>query len=124
MICFRLYTDDSAQEVGAALYVVRYDKELPISFNSRQLLGAEKRYSATELEGFAIYLAIHTFAPLLYGKQFAVRTDHRALVSLLKSRVFNNLLYRWVLKLQSMPSLSSTIRGKRTLDRSWWQCTC
>ena len=98
--CLRVYTDASAQGVGATLYVVRNDKELTISFYSRQLSGLEKKYCATELEGFAIYLAINNFAPLFYGKQITVRTDHQALVSLLKSRVLNNRLYQWVLKLQ------------------------
>ena len=55
---FRLYTDTSARGVGAALYMVKDGKELPISFYSRLLSGAEKGYSATELEGFAIYLTL------------------------------------------------------------------
>ena len=91
------------------------DKELTISFYSRQLSGAEKRYSVTELEGFAIYLAINNFSHLLYGKQFTVRTDHRALVSLLKSRMLNNRLYRWVLKLQMYTFTIEYYPGKENI---------
>ena len=47
-------THASARGAGAALFMVRNDKELPISFYSRQLSAAEKIYSVTELEGFAI----------------------------------------------------------------------
>ena len=90
---FVLYTDASVRGVGAALFVVREGKELPVSFYSKQLSGAQRRYSATELEGLAIYLAIEHFAPLLYGQTFTVRTDHRALFSLLRSKVLNNRLY-------------------------------
>ena len=50
---FVLQTDTSAGGVGAVLNVVRDDKILPVAFFSKQLLGAEQRYSATELEGLA-----------------------------------------------------------------------
>ena len=48
--CFSLHTDASGLGVGATLNVVREGVEFPVGFYSKQLQGAEKNYSATELE--------------------------------------------------------------------------
>ena len=55
---FVLQTDASAGGVDAVLNVVRDDKVLPVAFFSKQLQGAERRYSATELEGLAVYRSV------------------------------------------------------------------
>ena len=99
--CFCLNTDASGRGIGATLNVIREGVERPVSFFSRQLVGAQKFYSATELECLAIFKAINKFAHFLWGRRFSVRTDHSALVSLLKSRVLNRRLQGWVLKLQT-----------------------
>ena len=97
--CFVLHSDASGLGVGATLNVVREGVELPVAFFSRQLQGAEKRYSATELEALAIFKAINFFDHFLFGQTFTVYTDHKALVSLLKSKRLNKRLYGWMLKL-------------------------
>ena len=114
--CFVIHSDASGLGVGATLNVVREGVELPVAFFSRQLQGAEKRYSATELEALAIYKAVNFWDHFLYGQTFEVYTDHKALVSLLKSRRLNKRLYGWMLKLMEF---SCTIRwkpGKDNLD--------
>ena len=97
--CFTLHTDASGLGIGATLNVVREGEELPVAFFSRQLQGAQKHYSATELEGLAIFKAVHFFDHFLYGQRFTMMTDHRALVYLLKSRRLNKRLHGWMLKL-------------------------
>ena len=99
--CFILNTDASGRGIGATLNIIRDGVERPAAFYSQQLQGAQKSYSATELEGLAIFKAIHKFAHWLWGRRFTVRTDHSALVALLKSRTLNRRLHGWVLKLQS-----------------------
>ena len=84
--CFTLHTDASGLGVGATLNVVREGVESPVGFYSKQLQGAEKNYSATELEALAIYKAIFFFEHFLFGRDFVVYTDHKALVSLLRSK--------------------------------------
>ena len=96
---FVLHTDASGAGIGATLNVIREGVEKPAAYFSRQLQGAQHRYSATELEGLAIFKAIHFFAHFLYGTRFKVVTDHKALVSFLKSRVLNKRLHGWILKL-------------------------
>ena len=96
---FVLHCDASGAGIGATLNVVRGGEKLPVAFYSKQLSGAQHRYSATELEGLALFKSIHFFAHYLYGTRFEVLTDHKALVSLLHSRVLNRRLHGWVLQL-------------------------
>ena len=96
---FSLHTDASGRGIGATLNVIREGEERPVAFYSKQLQGAEKFYSATELEGLAVFKSIFRFAHFLWGRHFVVWTDHKALVSMLDSRVLNKRLNGWVLKL-------------------------
>ena len=90
---FVLHTDVSGAGIGATLNVFRDGMETPAAFFSRQLQGAQHNYSATELEGLAIFKAINFFAHFLYGRRFVIVTDHKALVAFLKSRVLNKRLH-------------------------------
>ena len=94
-----LHTDASGAGIGATLNVIRDGEERPAAYFSRQLQGAQRRYSATELEGLAIFKAVHFFAHFLYGRRFTVVTDHKALVAFLHSRILNKRLHGWMLQL-------------------------
>ena len=96
---FCLHTDASAMGIGATLNVVRQGKELTVAFFSRQLQGAQVRYAATELEALAIVRSVHFFAHFLYGRHFEIKTDHKALTSLMSSSRLNRRLQGWALKL-------------------------
>ena len=96
---FVLHCDASGAGVGATLNVTREGESRPAAYFSKQLQGAEKRYSATELEGLAVYRSINFFAHYLFGRTFTVVTDHKALVSFLKSKVLNKTLQGWMLQL-------------------------
>ena len=74
--CFVLHTDASGLGIGATLNVTREGVEKPVAFFSRQLQGAQKHYSATELEGLAQFKSIYFFAHFLWGQKFTVVTDH------------------------------------------------
>ena len=97
---FTLHTDASLFGVGAVLNVVRSGEELPVAYYARQLRGAEKNYAATELEALAVVASIEHFAHYLYGREFCVITDNRALESLQTSKTLNRRLSRMALKLQ------------------------
>ena len=96
---FCLHTDASAMGIGATLNVVRQGKELTVAFFSRQLQGAQVRYSATELEALAIIRSVFFFAHYLYGRHFVIITDHKALTSWMSSTRLNRRLQGWALKL-------------------------
>ena len=97
---YSLHTDASGSGVGACLHIIGDGTELPVAFFSRQLQGAEKRYSVTELETLAIVAAIKHFDFYLYGTSFEVITDHKACTALLNSRALNTRLRKMALFLQ------------------------
>ena len=96
---FSLHCDASGAGIGATLNVTREGRERPVAYYSKQLQGAQHFYSATELEGLSVFKSVHYFAHYLYGTRFTVLTDHKALVSLLHSKVLNRRLHGWVLQL-------------------------
>ena len=96
---FSLHCDASGSGIGATLNVERDGRKVPVAYYSKQLQGAQHHYSATELEGLAMFKAIHYFAHYLFGGRFVVLTDHKALVSFLHSRVLNRRLHGWLLQL-------------------------
>ena len=64
---FELHTEASGQGIGSVLNVIRQNSVLPVAFHSRQLKGAERRYSAMKLEVLAVCEAIKHFSHFLYG---------------------------------------------------------
>ena len=70
------------------------------AFFSRQLHGAEQRYSATELDALALVATVGHFNYYLYGKPFIFFTDHRPLQQLLTSDKLNPRLRHMAYKLQ------------------------
>ncbi len=96
---FLLESDASSTGVGAALSVIRDGEKLPVAFFSRQLRGAQIRYSAQELEGLAVYEAVRHFGYYLYGQSFVVVTDHKGLLNLKDGKQENRRVYGWALKL-------------------------
>ena len=97
---FILQTDASGVGLGAVLSVVREDVEHPVAFFSKKLLPRERRYSASELEGLAVVVAVQHFQPYLITHPFVIETDHKALVFLSTAHHQNGRLARWAMKLQ------------------------
>uniref|UniRef100_A0A9J7ZHH2 Gypsy retrotransposon integrase-like protein 1 n=1 Tax=Cyprinus carpio carpio TaxID=630221 RepID=A0A9J7ZHH2_CYPCA len=63
----------------------------PVAFISRSMTPTEKRYAQIEKEALAITWACERFQTYLLGLDFVVRTDHKPLVSLLGSRLLDDL---------------------------------
>ena len=84
----------------AALEQLTVDGWKPISFASRFLNSNEEPYSINELELLGVVWSIEYFKNYLYGKEFSIITDHRALLSILKehrlNKSYNSRLSRWV----------------------------
>ena len=97
---FSLVTDASGKGIGGVLQVQRDGEWQAAAFFSRQLHGAEQRYSAMELEALALVSAVEHFAYYLYGTSFTVYTDHKPLEQLLTSERLNPRLRRMAFKLQ------------------------
>ena len=96
----RVKCDASRSELGAALEQNTPDGWKPIALASRFLNSTEERYSVNELELLGIVWSIDYFKYYVYGKNFTVVTDHRALLSILKehrsNKSYNSRLSRWI----------------------------
>ena len=97
---FSILTDTSGRGIRGLLQVERDGKWEAAAFYSRQLRGAEQRYSATELEALALVATIEHFSYYLYGRIFQIFTDRKPLVELTTSDRLNPRLRRMSFKLQ------------------------
>lgn len=79
-----LTVDASPRGLGAILSTVEGGVEKPISYASRSLSAAEKRYSQIQKEATAIIFGIRKYHQYLYGRDvpFILRTDHKPLLSI------------------------------------------
>ena len=100
-----LATDASPYGIGAILTRVMEDgSEKPVAYASRTLNDIEKRYSQLDKEALAIIFGVKRFHHYLYGRQFAIVSDHKPLQYLLsESRAVPTMasvrLQRWALLL-------------------------
>ena len=106
--------DASCSGLGAALEQLTVDGWKPISFASRFLNSNEEHYSINALELLGVVWSIEYFKNYIYGKEFVIINNHRALLSNLKehrsNKRYNSHLSRWVdrlllyqLKMEHLP---------------------
>ncbi len=72
---FDIYTDASTKQLGS---VITQDN-MPIAFFSRELSGAQSKYTVTKLELLAIVETLKEFNGMLWGQRIIVYTDHKNL---------------------------------------------
>jgi hypothetical protein len=75
--------DASGFAVGCVLIQVQGGAERPVAYASRILRDAELNYSVYEKEALSCLFACEHFHYFLYGRKFVIRTDHKALTTLL-----------------------------------------
>jgi transposase InsO family protein len=119
---FIVACDASTKAIGAILSQEQDGGERPVAYCSRQLNHAESKYSITELELLALLFAVKQFRCYLYGRQFKVYTDHRALKWLLSLTDPSSRLTRWSIKLADYdfvvePRANSRMRHANALSR-------
>ena len=96
----RIICDASKQGLGAVLQQKEKEGWKPISYASRFLTELEAKYSINELELLAVVWSVEHFKNYVYGINFGVVSDHKALQSVLKSnkgnKTYSSRLTRWV----------------------------
>lgn len=97
---FNLTCDASNYAIGCVLSQGVIGKDLPVAYASRTLNKAEINYNTTEKELTSIVWGIKVFRPYLFGQQFNIITDHRALLWLFNLKDPGSRLTRWRLKLE------------------------
>ena len=77
--------DASTYGLGATLQQIdRVGNRKVIAYASRFLNPAEQKYAVNELELLSVVWSCEHFKYYIYGKEFKIETDHKALVPILK----------------------------------------
>ena len=94
---FVVDTDASKESLGAVLSQLDEDgSERVIAYYSKSMTQPERNYCVTRKELLAVVRAVGHFRPYLYGQNFLLRTDHAALVWLMKTSTPEGQVARWL----------------------------
>ena len=106
--------DASDVGLGAQLTQIYNGREVPVQFASHTLVDREQNFATNEKEALSCIWAIEHWEKFLLGHHFTLRTDHRALRSLLhqhsstrKSAKFE----RWLERLSQFDYTVEHVRG-------------
>ena len=101
---FRLFTDANGLAIAAVLTQVdEYGREYMVAYGSKALSDAQRKWSVTELECYAVVHFTRVFRAYLEGSHFQVVTDHAALKWLASCHVPPTpRLQRWALALGAL----------------------
>lgn len=113
---FYIQTDASNLGISGILYQYDEDNDQRIvSIVSRGLSKCESNYTTTKIELLALVYAIIKFRTYIYGTNFFVYTDHKALTFLMSSSYYNCRLLRWNLLLQQYSFTIQYCPGKENV---------
>ena len=107
-------TDAADSAIGAILTQITGGKEVPIACFNRTLNTSERNYSATEKEAYAVILALEHWEKLVLGRPVLIRTDHQALLSMLKQpkdRRQSSKFCRWLERLEPFQFTLEYVKG-------------
>ncbi|KAF9763576.1 Transposon Tf2-6 polyprotein [Nosema granulosis] len=110
---FILTTDASEIGIGAIL-AQRNEKgvERMIAAFSKTFDKCQRNYSVTDKELLGVVKGIEHFRHYLLGREFTLRTDHRALTYLWETKTPGSRLMRWSLKLSEYSFKPEYIKGE------------
>ena len=109
---FIIRTDASGSGLGAVLMQESEGELFPVMYVSRKLKERETNYAIVEQECLAIVWAIGKFTQYVYGTDFILETDHKALTWLHQTRFDNARVMRWALALQPYRFVCRSIHGR------------
>jgi len=111
---FILDTDASFESIGAVLSQKDdLGRERVIAYGSHTMNSHEKGYCVTRKELLAIYYFCNHFKHYLYGKQFLLRTDHKAITFMLStSKPVTPQFQNWMNYLSSLDMRIEFRKGK------------
>lgn len=98
----QVIADASPVRLGAVLIQFKENEPRIISFANRILTAPEQNYAQTEKEALALVWAVERFHYFLFGRQFELVTDHKALEILFTPKSTPCArIERWVIRLMA-----------------------
>lgn len=98
----QIIADASPVGLGAVLIQFKQNEPRIISYASRSLNRTEQKYAQTEKEALALVYAVERFHFYIFGREFELVTDHKALETIFSPKAKPCArIERWVLRLQS-----------------------
>ena len=93
---FRLTVDASATAIGGCLSQLDDDdRDRPVSFFSKKLLPAERKYDAINREALAIIYGLKVNRPTILGREVSILSDNAPLTWMLKTPTPSSRVSRW-----------------------------
>ena len=124
-----LYTDASDNCVGACLTQPCDEStqpgmtnEQPLYFLSHKLSHTQTKWPTIEKECYAIYYALQKLDHYLHNANFVIKTDHKPLISLLKSPMQNKKIQLWALSIAGYNAKIEYIEGKKNVCADLLSC--
>ena len=118
-----LTTDASEVGIGAVLEQRQQNGIIkPVSYWSSKLRKYELNYSISEKEALACVAAMKKFQKYLLGRKFTLRTDYKALTTLLgkgKTKISSARTERWREKISMFDYKVEYIKGKENTIADW-----
>lgn len=109
---YYLQTDSSAIGVAGCLYQNdENDNQRVIGYCSKALTVAEKNWSVSEQELWAIIYSLKRFETYLRGVHFIIKTDHKSLLYLQNWKLCGARIVRWMLYLGQFSYDVEHVRG-------------
>ena len=115
-----LRCDASNEGVGAVLIQTKNGISGLVCCASQTLNEYECNYHITKKECLAIIFGIRKFRPYIYGRFFAIITDHCALCYLLRSKELGRQLTVWCLELSEFDFEIRNVSGKKHVDADYF----
>ena len=116
---FVLRTDASDEGIGAVLMQEREGKLFPVSYASKKLSSAERKYSTIEKECLGIIWGIRKFEAYLQGVKFVLQTDHRPLTFMNSAKFTNSRVMRWAMYLQNFDMRVESVKGQDNIGADY-----
>lgn len=113
---YLLQTDSSGLGLAGVLYQIDdVGEKRVLGFHSRVFKGAQKNWTVTEQEFYAIISCLEKFETYLRGSKVTIQTDHRALVFVKHWKLFNARVTRWINFLELFQYQIEHINGKANI---------